>query len=40
LIICETTRLRETNQDLRYTDYVIELEPILINVYTGAFIED
>ena len=40
LIICETTRLRETNMDLRYTNYVVDLEPILINVYTGTFIED
>ncbi|MBN2376728.1 MAG: prepilin-type N-terminal cleavage/methylation domain-containing protein [Sedimentisphaerales bacterium] len=40
LFICETSQLRDTNPDLRYTNYVADLEPILINVYTGTFIED
>ena len=40
LIVCETTLLRETDSLLRYTNYVVDLEPILINVYTGTFIED
>ena len=40
LIVCETTRLREARPDWRYADYVVNLEPILINVYTGTFIED
>ena len=38
--IAETEAMAQVAVDSRYSDYVGELEPVLINMYTGLFIED
>ena len=40
LYIFEVDAMRDAPVDLRYSEYVYDLEPLLINTYTGQIIED